>query len=529
MVFYRFIFLFICRAFLDIFVQLVEDLYDLPTRTRVLSSQEKPYDFVIGILILSLTLAGCGSGSGKDKEAPQQNVGRFSDQAFVNIRLPSVARFGFSVALWGDTLVVGVPNDSSRARGVFTEADEDTVTDGGSGSSGAVWVFTRSGGVWTRQAYIKASHLESGDLFGTSVALWQDTLAVGVPGDDSGSTGVGGDLTNSSASQSGAVYIFTRSNGTWAQKDYIKASNTERDDGFGTSVVLWGNILAVGAPREDSSATGIGENQNENSSSDSGAVYIYKRVGGNWSQEAYIKASNTGGGELFGSNLALHEEMLAVVAEREDSGATGINGDQTDESAPGSGGVYIFTRGAGNWGQEAYIKASNSQAGDRFGAGLALGNDLLVVGAPGEDSRATRFDGLQTDETEPESGAAYLFTRNGGIWSQALYIKASDSDVEDQFGESVALWDDTFVVGAPFADGGGAVYPFTRSNGSWRQEDKIKRDPSAEPPLNQSGARFGDNVAAWDDTLAVADPLPVKSNGTLFNGTLLGGVVYLLR
>ena len=145
---------------------------------------------------------------------------------------------------------------------------------------------------------------------------------------------------------------------------YIKAGNTGAYDNFGYSVALSsdGTTLAVGASGEASAATGINVGQSDNTASNAGAVYVFTRSGTAWSQQAYIKASNTGGGDRFGGSVALSSDgsTLAVGAYGETSAATGINGDQSDNTASNAGAVYVFTRSGTAWGQQAYIKASNT-------------------------------------------------------------------------------------------------------------------------------------------------------------------------
>ena len=131
----------------------------------------------------------------------------------------------------------------------------------------------------------------------------------------------------------------------------------------GTSLALSENTLAVGAPGEDS---GFPEEQADNSATGSGAVYIFTRTTGVWTQDAYIKASNPGAQDLFGGRLDLSGDLLVVGADLEDSAAQGLNGEQND-GTPDSGAVYIFSRKRDIWSQIGYLKASNPEANDRFG------------------------------------------------------------------------------------------------------------------------------------------------------------------
>ena len=143
-------------------------------------------------------------------------------------------------------------------------------------NSGAAYVFVRSDGIWSQEAYLKASNTNPLDYFGRSIALDGDTLVVGAHREDSNATGVNGDDSDNSASRSGAIYVFVRSAGTWSQEDYLKAFTTDVSDYFGSSVALDGDTVVVGARREDSNATGVGGDESDNSASSSGAAYIFK-------------------------------------------------------------------------------------------------------------------------------------------------------------------------------------------------------------------------------------------------------------
>ncbi|MBK8170391.1 MAG: integrin [Sandaracinaceae bacterium] len=444
--------------------------------------------------------------------------------------------FGYTVALSADsnTLAVGAYNERSNATGIDGNQSDNSLA-----YAGAVYIFTRAGSVWSQEAYIKASNTGTYANFGQSVSLSSDgnTLAVGANGERSNATGINGNQADASAANAGATYVFTRAGSAWTQEAYIKASNTGGGDGFGRFVALSsdGNTLAVGASSEASSATGIDGNQADNAAASAGAAYVLTRAGSTWTQQAYIKASNTGGGDIFGNALALSSDgnTLAVASGWEDSNAIGIDGNQSDNSAPTAGAVYVFAREGSVWTQQAYAKASNTDASDWFGASLALSSDgnTLAVGASGEASNATGIGGNQTDNSAANAGAVYVFTRAGSVWVQHDYIKASNSGANDDFGRSVALSSDgnTLAVGADGessnatgingnqTDGSvayaGAAYVFTRVGSVWTQQDYVKASNSG------TNDYFGNCVAMSAD----GNTLAVGAYGESSNATAIDG------
>jgi len=321
------------------------------------------------------------------------------------------------------------------------------------------------------------------------------------------------------------------------QQAYVKASNAEAGDDFGFAVALSGdgNTLVVGAPGETSAAIGIGGNQADNTAASAGAVYVYTRSGTTWTQQAYIKASNTGAGDQFGTSVALSSDgnTLAVGAIGEASAATIIGGNQADNTAVNAGAVYVFTRSVATWTQQAYVKASNTGAGDRFGFSVALSSDgnTLAVGATGEDSSATGIGGIQADNSAAEAGAVYVFTRSIATWTQQAYVKASNTGAIDLFGFSVALSGDgnTLAVGAigessaATAIGGdpadntatsaGAVYVFTRNVATWTQQAYVKASNTGALDL------FGSSVSLSSD----GNTLAVGATGEDSSATVIGG------
>ena len=410
------------------------------------------------------------------------------------------AYFGTNLAMSSDgtTLVVGAYGEASGATGINGNQQDTSAM-----SAGAVYVLTRTGTQWVQQAYVKASNTGAGDQFGHAVAVSSDgnTLAVGAPAEASAATGINGNQADNTVAFSGAVYVFTRSGGTWTQQAYIKASNTGSSDEFGTAVALSGdgNTLAAGAPLEDSASIGINGNQTNNTTSNAGAAYVFTRSGSTWTQQAYVKASNTKVGQIFGNavTLSLDGNTLAVGAPWESSNATGINGNQTDTSASRAGAAYVFTRSGTLWSQQAFVKASNTNAQDEFGlGGLTLSGDglTLAVAAMNETSAATGINGDQGDNTSSGEGAVYVYTSTNGTWSQQAYVKPSNSPPLGgiQFGYNLQLSGDgnTLAIGGPgdqssatgidgnqqdtAANASGAVYLFTRAGMTWIQEAYIK-------------------------------------------------------
>jgi hypothetical protein len=390
------------------------------------------------------------------------NANTWSQQAYIKAHNTDAGdKFGSIVSLSsnGDTLAVGALNEDSNTTGVNSVPNDTSLAD----DYGAAYIFIRTGTNWSQQAYIKASNPDTGDLFGISVSLSDtgNTLAVGAMMEDSDSTGINSlPNDNAQANDSGATYIFTRAGSNWSQQAYIKAGNTGRQDFFGiaNSLNADGNTLVVGAFGESSDATGINGTNNNNAIS-SGAAYVFIRTGSSWNQQAYIKASNTDAADLFGRsvNLSADGNTLAIGATGEASNATGVNGLEGNNTASSSGAVYVFIRDAGNtWSQQTYLKASNTEGTDAFGTSVSFSADgnMLAIGAIREDSGTTGINST-ANELAADSGAVYLFSRSGTNWSQLIYLKARNTDSNDEFGQSVSFSSNgnTLAIGAPFEAG----------------------------------------------------------------------------
>jgi hypothetical protein len=367
-----------------------------------------------------------------------------------------IDQFGWSVALSadGNILVAGARREDSGG----APSDNSVI------SAGAAYVFARSGSSWSQQAYLKASNPDPGDAFGEKVAISDDgaTIAISSFHEDSAARTIDGDSADNSASSAGAVYVFARTAIGWSQQAYVKASNAEANDELGRGLALSadGNTLVAGAMREDGGSPGVNGDQDDNSAFNAGAAYLFTRAGTTWTQRAYLKASNPGAEDIFGFQVALSADgtVLAVGANGEASAARGIDGAQDDNSAAAAGAVYVFSGSGASWTQKAYVKASNTGAGDALGFAvwLSAAGDLLVAGAADESSRATGVDGEQNDRSVLGAGAVYSYIDRGG-WAQRQYLKADFSGSGYRFGWSVVVAGDgnTLAVGAPF-DGSGA-------------------------------------------------------------------------
>ncbi|HRG48761.1 MAG TPA: putative Ig domain-containing protein, partial [Leptospiraceae bacterium] len=281
---------------------------------------------------------------------------------------------------------------------VMSAAANYTITASNAGGSSSTTINVIVEGIWETVAYIKAPNSEANDLLGYSVSISADTIVVGAYGEDSNQTTITNGTTASadnSAADAGAVYVINRTGTTWAQEAYIKAPNANAGDQFGWSVSISGDTIAVGVRSEDSNQTTITNGTTasaDNSAANAGAVYVFKRTGTTWAQEAYLKAPNANAGDQFGQLVSISSDTIAVGAIDEDSNQTTITNGTTasvDNSATSSGAVYVFKRTGTTWAQEAYLKAPNAETMDNFGISVSTSSDTIAVGATQEDSNQT--------------------------------------------------------------------------------------------------------------------------------------------
>ncbi len=347
-------------------------------------------------------------------------------------------RFGASVALDGDTLLIGA-----------------RLVDDNGMDSGAAYVFTLEGGTWTEQQKLIALDGALEDQFGRSVALKGDIAVIGAPRDDD------------DGEDSGSAYVFAFGEGAWTQKKKLTASDGAADAEFGTSVAVDlaggfatdGDIVMIGAPRDDAAGD------------KSGSVYVFIFGEGDWVEQPKLTASDGATGDRFGQSVAVDGNTAVIGAPRD------------DDVGQNSGSAYVLTLAEGQWTEQKLI-AGDGAADDEFGVSVAVDGNTVLIGAELGDGNAAK------------SGSAYVFAQEED-WAQQAKLSASDGATEDFFGASAALDGDTAVIGAPFVGDGngnvedaGAAYVFIRDGMStWTEQFKLIASDSAEfDSLGDTGA-----------------------------------------
>jgi uncharacterized repeat protein (TIGR01451 family) len=340
------------------------------------------------------------------------------------------------VSVSGDTVVVGAREDGAasgreagsvyvfvRSGAVWSEQQKLVASDGGalqyfglsvsvSGDTlvvgqlvDAAYVFVRSGTVWSQQQKLAPAGGATKDQFGRSVSVSGDTAVVGAPG----------------IFGAGSAHVFVRSGTVWTEQQKLVASDGAAFDGFGNSVSVSGNTAVVGAPY-DVTAGGA----------DTGAAYVFVRSGTVWSEQQKLVASDGAAGDSFGHSASVYQDT-AVVGAYADDRPGGL----------GSGSAYLFERSGAVWSEQQKLVASDPAELDHFGESVSVFKDMVLVGASG--------GGLSGP------GSAYVFVKSGTVWSQQQKLVASDGTDHDSFGSAVSVSGDTAVVGALFL---GAAYTF---------------------------------------------------------------------
>ncbi len=323
-------------------------------------------------------------------------------QKLVATGIGSFDGFGDSVAISGDTIVIGSPGDD----------------DAGSGA-GAAYVFTNIAGVWTQTTKLVPPTLAGGDNCASEVDIDQDTIILSAM------------LTDSNGSNSGAAYIYRRIAGTWTYMTQLVPNDNAEFDRFGMDVAVSGSRVLISAPSDD-----------DNGGSSTGSAYIFERDGETWSQTHKLTASDADPDDQFGERLDL-SNTTALIGSRYDNAPLG-----------NSGSAYIFEFDGSDWIEQPKLTAPDASSSDYFGQDVAIHNNRAIIGAWGQNDPFGFFN----------AGAAYAYSKTNGVWSLDNKIVASDQEGSDFFGYAVAVSDDFAIIGADGNDDfwwgpdAGAVY-----------------------------------------------------------------------
>ena len=327
-------------------------------------------------------------------------------------------------------------------------------------------------GVETRLGAFQQSRLIAPDAraldeLGWAVAIAGNTAVVGARNADP-------DLGGGPLANAGAAYIFVRSGSSWILEARLTAKDAKAGDTFGVSAAIDGETVVIGATGSD------GEN-----AADAGAAYVFTRAGIQWTQKAKLIAADAAKEDNFGVSVGIDGNTIVVGADGEDPGGYLLEG----------GAAYVFIQRAGEWSQKAKLMATDPELGDYFGTAVAISGNRIVVGA----TEANPFG-------KRGPGKAYLYEGSGNSWWPLAKLTLDDGRSGDYFGKAVALFGQTLVIGAPFADpdlgngritNAGAVYVYSPHGGRWEQRAKLT---AADAAIFD---QFGESVAVDDDRILI--------------------------
>lgn len=324
--------------------------------------------------------------------------------------------------------------------------------DDNGGESGTAFVFRFDGHKWVEEDVLLASDGTAFDQMGWSSAIDGTTVIAGAHQADLG----GG------ANNAGAAYVFVKTAGsTWLQETKLTAADAEGGDRFGQYVALSGDVAVVGAHLEDEAAN------------NAGAVYVFRRTGRSWIQEAKLMADDATAGDQFGYSVAVDGDTIVVGAWQDDP-----------SGQSGAGSAYVFKWDGATWNQEAKLVANDASAGDEFGTAVTVQENRLLVGAPRNDDGGFG--------TNADTGSVYFYMSTvPGTWNQIE--KVNTSPASRRFGAAFAMDGLEMVVGA-FLDpdngiDAGAFYTYKWMGGTWTEVSK-KYNSDIEP-FDETGGSVG--------------------------------------
>lgn len=401
-------------------------------------------------------------------------------------------RYGLKMDLSADTLVISADLQDYDAAGANFLAN-----------AGAVYVYIKTGTSWTLQQKLVGVGTNgriANDGFGNAVSLSGDTIAVGAPFQDYDETGA------NLLADAGAVYVFTRTLGVWTLQQKIVGSGTNSrnaGDFFGNHVVVSGDDLLVGAPRNDYDEDGA------NALSDTGIIFVFKRVLGAWSLQQRIAAggiSARNANDIFGWRFAFKENILAVSSYSHQYDENGLN------AIANAGAVWVYKYNGSTWAYQQKLVANLRVAQDVFGASLDISGTTIAIGAHGHGYDANGANLVSG------SGAVFVYKETNSVWNFEAKLVAQGTNsrlASDKFGSGLAFAGETLLIsainngydadGANFVSQAGAIYAFQRSGPTWQFSKKlVVSGTNARVASDQIGEN---NIISFGDTFIVGSYL----------------------
>jgi hypothetical protein len=339
--------------------------------------------------------------------------------------------FANALARWGDRMIVG------------------SVYDDGIGEdSGSAYVFEQQGGTWVQKAKLIASDETADDRFGWAVGIHESTAVVGARYNDD--VGYG----------SGSAYVFERNGGQWVETAYLTASDESMNALYGQSVDVSGGIVVVGSMRAEGPPGVL-----------SGAVYLYEKVGGTWTETHKLFPAGAQADDRVGTSVAIFDRLLVV-------GARGV-----EDDVPQAGAAHVFEYDGSTWNETGLLTSPSPEEGALFGQAVAAWGNVILVGA------------LLEDAVGLDAGAVYVFEKQAGAWVQTGRLVPDDTSTLTYFGASFDVWGDNALVGAwsdeDLGFRSGAVYGFQKRAHGWEQTGKLWASDA------QPSQQFGESISMW--------------------------------
>ena len=370
-----------------------------------------------------------------------------------------------------------VVEEGTRNSRLSSDINGDTLIVGAPAGFGMAKVYVGSGSKWKEQAELTVKPIDGNE----NRAIPSFGVAVDLTGPHELASPdyalIGASRAGADESLAGAAFVFARNRNQWKEQAKLVPADVDRDDGFGDAVSIEREVAVIGSPGDDDAG------------SSSGSAYIYIRTGTAWKQQVKLAPADLQRSDAFGTAVLVYRNTVIVGAPK-----------HTHSGVRFTGAAYVFERNGDTWIQKTKLVADDAAKADNFGGSLAMSGNTVIVGSPLSDS-----------DRGKDSGAAYVFVRDGGGWRQQAKLGPGDAKKADQFGSGVAISGSIVIVGAKTRDegapGSGASYSFVRVDGRWEEREKVlPRDPGQKVNYGEWVAISGNAVVVSSHNAGNAGP-----------------------